>query len=205
MSNENKIRFLYVQPGKYPEERVIEHTLAAMQTLVGGDIEAVYPWKDTQDQRDILHQLLSKEMRPSLLALCGGIAVADGELCWPLPGHTYISCHFGEADAFGNTGHRGTDIPAPEGTPILAAHSGTVLVSGWNDSYGNQVLLDNGAGLSTRYAHMTASAVTAGETVTAGQVIGYVGSTGDSTGNHLHFEVMQDGVRVNPMDMVSVR
>ena len=162
-------------------------------------------YRFTQDQRDILHQLLSEEMRPSLLDLCGGIAVADGELCWPLPGHTYISCHFGEADAFGNTGHRGTDIPAPEGTPILAAHSGTVLVSGWNDSYGNQVLLDNGAGLSTRYAHMTASAVTAGETVTAGQVIGYVGSTGDSTGNHLHFEVMQDGVRVNPMDMVSVR
>lgn len=162
-------------------------------------------YRFTQDQRDILHQLLSEEMRPSLLALCGGIAVADGALCWPLPGHTYISCHFGEVDAFGNAGHRGTDIPAPEGTPILAAHSGTVLISGWNDSYGNQVLLDNGAGLSTRYAHMTASAVTAGETVTAGQVIGYVGSTGDSTGNHLHFEVMQDGVRVNPMDMVSVR
>ena len=71
--------------------------------------------------------------------------------------------------------------------------------------YANQVLLDNGAGLSTRYAHMTQTAVTAGEAVTAGQVIGYVGSTGDSTGNHLHFEVMQNGVRVNPMDMVSVR
>ena len=162
-------------------------------------------YRFTQDQRDILHQLLSEEMRPSLLALCGGIAVADGELCWPLPGHTYISCHFGEVDAFGNAGHRGTDIPAPEGTPILAAHSGTVLISGWNDSYGNQVLLDNGAGLSTRYAHMTKTAVTAGEAVTAGQVIGYVGNTGDSTGNHLHFEVMQNGVRVNPMDMVSVR
>ena len=159
----------------------------------------------TQDQKDILHQLLSEEMRPSLLALCGGIAVADGELCWPLPGHTYISCHFGEVDAFGNAGHRGTDIPAPEGTPILAAHSGTVIISGWNNSYGNQVLLDNGAGLSTRYAHMTQTAVTAGATVTAGQVIGYVGNTGDSTGFHLHFEVMQNGVRVNPMDMVSVR
>ena len=159
-------------------------------------------YRFTQDQRDILHQLLSEEMRPSLLALCGGIAVADGELCWPLPGHTYISCHFGEVDAFGNAGHRGTDIPAPEGTPILAAHSGTVLVSGWNDSYGNQVLLDNGAGLSTRYAHMTQTAVTAGEAVTAGQVIGYVGNTGDSTGFHLHFEVMQNGLRVNPMDMV---
>ena len=160
-------------------------------------------YRFTQDQRDILHQLLSEEMRPSLLALCGGTAVADGELCWPLPGHTYISCHFGEVDAFGNAGHRGTDIPAPEGTPILAAHSGTVLVSGWNDSYGNQVLLDNGAGLSTRYAHMTQTAVTAGEAVTAGQVIGYVGSTGDSTGNHLHFEMMQGGIRVNPLDMVS--
>lgn len=144
-------------------------------------------------------------MHPSLLALCGGTAVADGALCWPLPGHTYISCHFVEVDAFGNAGHRGTDIPAPEGTPILAAHSGTVLVSGWNDSYGNQVRLDNGAGLSTRYAHMTQTAVTAGEAVTAGQVIGYVGNIGDSTGNHLHFEVMQNGVRVNPMDMVSVR
>ena len=159
----------------------------------------------TQDQRDILDELLSDELRPYLLALCGGVGgvIGDGTLQWPLPGHTYISCHFGEVDAFGNAGHRGTDIPAPEGTPILAAHSGTVLVSGWNDSYGNQVLLDNGAGLSTRYAHMTATAVTAGETVTAGQVTGYVGSTGDSTGNHLHFEVMQGGIRVNPLDMVS--
>ena len=163
-------------------------------------------YRFTQDQRDILHQLLSDEMRPTLLALCGGIGIIeDGELCWPLPGHTYISCHFGEVDAFGNAGHRGTDIPAPEGTPILAAHSGTVLVSGWNDSYGNQVLLDNGAGLSTRYAHMTQTAVTAGEAVTAGQVIGYVGNTGDSTGFHLHFEVMQNGVRVNPMDMVCLQ
>ena len=159
-------------------------------------------YRFTQDQRDILHQLLSEEMRPSLLVLCGEIAVADGALCWPLPGHTYISCHFGEVDAFGNAGHRGTDIPAPEGTPILAAHSGTILVSGWNDSYGNQVLLDNGAGLSTRYAHMMQTAVTAGEAVTAGQVIGYVGSTGDSTGNHLHFEVMQNGVRMNPLELV---
>lgn len=159
----------------------------------------------TQDQNDILHELLSDEMRPTLLALCGGSIgiIEDGELCWPLPGYTYISCNFGDDDAYGNSGHRGTDIPAPEGTPILAAHSGTVIISGWNNSYGNQVLLDNGAGLSTRYAHMTAAAVSAGETVTAGQVIGYVGNTGDSTGFHLHFEVMQNGVRVNPLDAVT--
>ena len=150
----------------------------------------------TQDQNDILHELLSDEMRPTLLALCGGIGIIeDGELCWPLPGHTYISCNFGDDDAYGNSGHRGTDIPAPEGTPILAAHSGTVLVSGWNDSYGNQVLLDSG----TRYAHMTAFIVTSGQTVTAGQTLGYVGSTGDSTGNHLHFEVMLNGGLTDPM------
>ena len=148
-------------------------------------------------------------MRPTLLSLCGngattgGSIVGHGSLQWPLPGHTYISCHFGEADAFGNAGHRGTDIPAPEGTPILAAHSGTVIISGWNNSYGNQVLLDNGAGLSTRYAHMTQTAVTAGEAITAGQIIGYVGSTGDSTGNHLHFQVMQSGIRVDPLGIIS--
>ena len=147
-----------------------------------------------------------------LVALCGsGLGAGtgtppagDGTLLWPLPGHTMLTTHFGEVDAFGNAGHRGTDIPVPEGTPILAAHSGTVLVSGWNDSYGNQVLLDNGAGLSTRYAHMTATAVTAGETVTAGQVIGYVGSTGDSTGNHLHFEVSVGGVLTDPLGYVKV-
>ena len=185
-------------------EPVTEHILHIMVSSKSV-AELAEEYNFTQDQRDILDELLSDELRPYLLALCDGVSgvVGDGTLQWPLPGHTYISCHFGEVDAFGNAGHRGTDIPAPEGTPILAAHSGTVLVSGWNDSYGNQVLLDNGAGLSTRYAHMTATAVTAGETVTAGQVIGYVGSTGDSTGNHLHFEVMQGGIRVNPLDMVS--
>lgn len=74
--------------------------------------------------------------------------IEDRELVWLLPGHTYISCNSGESDAYGNPGHRGTDIPAPEGTSILVAHSGTVVISGWNDSYGNQVLLDNGTGLS---------------------------------------------------------
>ena len=179
-------------------EYILHITVSSKSVDVLADL-----YRFTQDQKDILHELLSDEIRPTLLALCGGIVVADGELCWPLPGHTYISCNFGEEDAYGNSGHRGTDIPAPEGTPILAAHSGTVIISGWNNSYGNQVLLDNGAGLSTRYAHMTAAAVSAGETVTAGQVIGYVGNTGDSTGFHLHFEVMQNGVRVNPLDAVT--
>ena len=188
------------EPDPEPVTEHILHITVSSKSVA----ELAEEYNFTQDQCDILDELLSDELRPYLLALCGGVGgvIGGSALQWPLPGHTYISCHFGGVDAFGNAGHRGTDIPAPEGTPILAAHSGTVLVSGWNDSYGNQVLLDNGAGLSTRYAHMTATAVTAGETVTAGQVIGYVGSTGDSTGNHLHFEMMQGGVRVNPLDMV---
>lgn len=163
----------------------------------------------TDDQMDILHQLLSDEMRPMLVQMCGtGTStgtvppVVDGSMIWPLLGHTSLTTHFGEADAFGNPGHRGIDIPAPEGTPILAAHSGTVLICGWNDSFGNQVLIDDGAGLSTRYAHMTATAVSPGAVVTAGQVIGYVGSTGDSTGNHLHFEVSVGGTLADPLEYV---
>ena len=188
------------KPDPEPVTEHILHITVSSKSVA----ELAEEYNFTQDQRDILDELLSDELRPYLLALCGGVGgVIGGTLQWPLPGHTYISCHFGEVDAFGNAGHRGTDIPAPEGTPILAAHSGTVLVSGWNDSYGNQVLLDSGAGLSTRYAHMMQTAVTAGEAVTAGQIIGYVGSTGDSTGNHLHFEMMQGGIRVNPLDMVS--
>lgn len=167
----------------------------------------------TDDQMDILHQLLSDEMRPMLVQLCGtGIGtgtgvppVGDGSLMWPLPGHTSLTTLFGEADAFGNPGHRGIDIPAPEGTPILAAHTGTVLICGWNDSFGNQVLIDDGAGLSTRYAHMTTTAVSPGAVVTAGQVIGYVGSTGDSTGNHLHFEVSVGGTLTDPLGYVTPR
>ena len=189
------------EPDPEPVTEYILHITVSSKTV--DELAELYNF--TQDQKDILHELLSDEMRPTLLALCGGSIgiIEDGELCWPLPGHTYISCNFGDDDAYGNSGHRGTDIPAPEGTPILAAHSGTVIISGWNNSYGNQVLLDNGVGLSTRYAHMTAAAVSAGETVTAGQVIGYVGNTGDSTGFHLHFEVMQNGVRVNPLDAVT--
>lgn len=165
----------------------------------------------TDDQMDILHQLLSDEMRPILVRLCGigtgtGTEVppmGDGSMIWPLPGHTSLTTQFGEADAFGNPGHRGVDIPAPEGTPILAAHSGTVLICGWNDSFGNQVLIDDGAGVSTRYAHMTATAISPGAVVVAGQVIGYVGSTGDSTGNHLHFEVSVGGTLTDPLGYVT--
>lgn len=181
------------------EYKYILHITVSSRTVEELAVDKAF----TADEMDVLHELLSDEMRPMLAAMCGSIfSGGDGTLQWPLPGYFTLTTLFGEVDAFGREGHRGVDIAAPAGTPIVAAHGGTVLISGWNDSYGNQVMLDDGAGTSTRYAHMTVQAVAAGETVAAGQVIGYVGSTGDSTGNHLHFELYLQGVRVNPLDYV---
>lgn len=183
-----------------PPQPVIEYILHI--TVSSKSVEELAEeYHFTSDQRDILNELLSDSMRPTLLSLCGGLT-GDGTIQWPLPGHSSISCHFGEVDAFGRAGHNGIDIPAAEGTPVLAAHNGTVMAAGWNDSYGNQILLDDGAGLSSRYDHMIATAVIPGEPVTAGQVIGFVGSTGDSTGNHLHFEVLLAGARIDPLTVV---
>ena len=95
--------------------------------------------------------------------------------------------------------HAGIDIGVPEGTPIHAAASGTVVLAGWIDGYGNYTCIDHGGGLATCYAHQSAYAVSTGAHVSQGQVIGYVGSTGHSFGPHLHFEVRINGVPVDPL------
>lgn len=94
--------------------------------------------------------------------------------------------------------HSGIDIGAPEGTPIRAARGGTVISAGWLGGYGNLVVIDHGGGISTAYAHQSRIAAAQGEQVGQGDVIGYVGSTGVSTGNHLHFEVRSGGGAQNP-------
>lgn len=95
--------------------------------------------------------------------------------------------------------HAGIDIAAPEGTPIHASASGRVLTAGWMDGYGNMVVIDHGGGISTGYAHQSSIAVSNGQTVTQGQVIGYVGCTGHCFGPHLHFEVRVNGSPVDPL------
>lgn len=94
--------------------------------------------------------------------------------------------------------HTGIDISAPRGTPVPAAHAGKVLFAGWYGGYGKLVILDHGDGVSTLYGHLSRIRVTTGQTVSRRQVIGYVGSTGYSTGPHLHFEIRRNGRPVDP-------
>lgn len=123
----------------------------------------------------------------------------SGTYFWPLDGG-YISAYQGDG-----RGHKGIDIAAPYGTPIYAAESGTVIETGdgWNGGYGNCVRVQHDDGNVTVYAHQSSIAVSYGDHVVKGQILGYVGSTGDSTGNHLHFEVRSYGTYANPLDYVS--
>ncbi|MCX6372704.1 MAG: M23 family metallopeptidase [Actinobacteria bacterium] len=95
--------------------------------------------------------------------------------------------------------HTGIDLGVAYGTPIHAADSGTVIYATWMGGYGNVIIIDHGRGISTLYAHQSSLAVGTGTRVVRGQVIGYVGSTGFSTGPHLHFEVRVNGNPVDPM------
>jgi murein DD-endopeptidase MepM/ murein hydrolase activator NlpD len=95
--------------------------------------------------------------------------------------------------------HKGIDISSPVGTPIYAPARGKIVHNNRDGSYGLSIKLDHGSGLMTRYAHMHRSAVKVGQTVTRGELVGYVGSTGRSTGPHLHYEVRLNGVPVNPL------
>lgn len=122
----------------------------------------------------------------------------DLSFSWPLAGYGYSSI----TQYYGNNGHMGLDIGIPYGTPIYAAESGQVISAEYHWSWGNNVLIWHNGTYSTRYAHCSSLAVSAGEYVQKGQVIGYAGSTGNSTGNHLHFEVYQNGSRVDPLNFV---
>ena len=114
----------------------------------------------------------------------------SGEWMWPVPQYTYVS-------RWMSSFHKGADICAAYGTPIYASDSGVVVTAGYHYSYGNYVVIDHGNGWTTLYGHMSALGCSSGQAVERGEVIGYVGSTGNSTGNHCHFEMHHNGTLVS--------
>lgn len=119
---------------------------------------------------------------------------------FPLPKSSYIvSAYYGDG-----RNHKGIDLAADAGTSIYAVKAGTVTYSGWDGDYGYSVIIDHGNGIVTRYAHASKLLCSVGETVSAGQTIALVGTTGMSTGNHLHFEVSINSKKVNPAPYIGL-
>lgn len=129
-----------------------------------------------------------------------------GDIIWPLPGYGNITSYFGyrtSPTAGASSNHKGIDISAPFGTPVIAALAGTVIASSEGWAEGKYVIIDHGNGYKTLYMHMSQRNCVSGQHVSQGQVIGYVGSTGISTGNHLHFAVTVNNVYQNPLSYVA--
>ena len=128
----------------------------------------------------------------------GNVVSGNGYFTHPCPGMTRQSSYFGEVRSFSSTPHAGNDYAAPVGTPTYAAASGTVITATYSNTAGNYVVINHGNGLVTKYMHHVDICVSAGQYVEKGQQIGWVGSTGRSTGPHLHFQVEENGTPVNP-------
>lgn len=126
-------------------------------------------------------------------------AASAGFICPISSGKYVISSYWGDG-----RNHKGLDLAANRGVAIFAAASGTVVQAGWDGNYGYSVTIDHGNGMKTKYAHCSALCVSVGQTVSQGDMIAAVGSTGYSTGNHLHFEVIVNGTRVNPAPYIGL-
>ena len=131
--------------------------------------------------------------------LSGAIDRIGQDYLWPVEGR--ISSAFGwrNISVAGNRFHGGVDIAASTGTPVRAARGGVVTRAGWVGAYGFVVIVDHGGGWETRYAHLSRIDVQTGQRVAQGGIVGRVGSTGASTGPHLHFEVRRDGQALDPL------
>lgn len=175
--------------------------------------EAIAYQKKLEEDRRAYSQYLSdkdaaEQRTKGQAGISGGVGtvapgrVSSGSLLWPT-NTGYITSNFSPNRVNPVTGilrpHTGTDIGAGMGAPVWASQGGTVILAEYNGGYGNCVILDHGNGIKTLYGHMSSIMVGQGQSVSQGTQIGRVGSTGNSTGPHLHFEVLVDGVAVDPM------
>ncbi len=160
-------------------------------------------WAIQEDAESLdreMNQIL--EAKQAEINRASGINFTGGSFIWPLSNYSNLSSVFGWRTVFGiSQYHKGIDIPAPGGTPIKAAGSGKVIASiSQTTGYGEHVIIAHGDGYITLYGHMSRRLVSEGDLVQAGQVIGEVGTTGWSSGNHLHFGIKLNGEWVNPLN-----
>ena len=179
------------------EKARLEAALDARIRSVTGEVDALS--KEEASVQALINGEDAAAKRQARASRSGGAVADSGRVSgsgmrWPTSGT--VTSGFGSR--WGRL-HAGIDIGAPNGTPIRAAKDGVVILSGTQGGYGNVVIIDHGGGLTTLYAHMSRRAASDGADVSAGELIGYVGSTGQSTGNHLHFETRINGAPQNPM------
>ena len=159
--------------------------------------------KQLEEQERLLNEIEDQIARAANPDAYQGSATG---FIWPCPAYTRISSYFGprpQPVPGASTNHKGVDLAAPYGSAILASASGVVTTSTYSKSAGNYIVLAHGSGMSTVYMHASALLVSVGETVEQGEVIAKVGSTGYSSGNHLHFGVIKNGTYVNPLNYIS--
>ena len=201
--SEDRLRAIVGAPPAAADETVQEGTYAPMggapHDLTTADVgEALTMIEQRLGTRrssiDLLAETLRREF-PGAAGFVSDDAAHTVPSIWPAAG--YVSSPYG-LRFDGTEFHQGIDIAAEMGTPIVATADGVVTAAGWNGGYGNMVDVDHGGGIVTRYGHASALAVTVGQQVRRGEVIAYVGSTGHSTGPHVHYEVRVDGQPVNP-------
>jgi len=152
------------------------------------------------------HELLREPAFARLASVLANVRLEppDDEFAWPLAGFPRLTSRFGwrNVSVAGNRYHLGVDLGAASGTPVVASRGGTVVRAEWIGAYGFAVYLDHGDGFETRYAHLSRIDVTVGERLARGETVGRVGSTGASTGPHLHFEVRQHGSARDPLEVL---
>ncbi len=180
-----------------------ENTLANYNS----NINKLESLKEQQEKLEKEEAVLDAKIK-LLMAESKKYTYEGGKMLWPAPSWTRISDVFGYRSVHPITGlpafHGGIDIAAPYGSNILAAAGGKVVVVSYSSGSGNYIVVDHGGGIMTMYAHASKIVAKVGNTVKRGQVIALVGSTGASTGNHLHFEVRVDNTKVDPLIYLDV-
>ncbi len=175
--------------------------LSAVKTDISNKEAAIAEYEAEIKAENEAIAALEREVAADKAALYSRYMYDGGMFTWPAPGYTRISDDYGMRvhPTLGvQKMHNGIDLAAPSGSPVLAAYNGTVVAADYNSSMGNYVMINHGGGLYTIYMHMSALYVSKGQDVTSGTKIGAVGSTGRSTGPHLHFGVRLNGNYVSP-------